>query len=204
MRMSLRYLFASALTAALVLPMSPVHAAQGKIAGWRDYRLGMSSKEFGTVYPANCAPSTPASAALLQITDAEKDKVVGHLPPSFPEPSNCEATVAIRELGAYQYRVSGAFSNDRLVLLTIRIEVGSSIGNDPRRRIDVVRSQLSKAAQRYGAPDLMQADSSGWLAADWKFEDASSLHIALTDASLSPGLISIHSAKFTQLFNDYQ
>ena len=85
----------------------------------------------------------------------------------------------------------------------IPVVAGSSINNDARRRLDLVKSVISAAAQRYGAPDLMQTEVNGPTVADWRFDDGASLKIAQTDSKIFPGVIVIQSAKANHL-SDFQ
>ena len=198
----LKHLIGPAIAAALMLAASPGQAAPGKITGWRDYHLDMSPKEFAAVYPAQCAPTTRAPLSMIPIGENEKDKVVAHLPTPMPDWSTCEASVRIRELGGYEYRVSGSFSGDRLAILNIEVDVGAT-QDQLRRAPEIIKTILSNAAVRYGTPDLLQGQVGGPIRADWRFEDQSSLHIVSNDGSPRAGAIIIQSLRFNRL-SDFQ
>lgn len=201
--MTKRSLVAAILGVALISTTMPAHASGAKFTGWREYHFDMSSKEFSAVHAASCGTPPPFNPAQVQIAEAEKAQVIVHPPTTLPDLTICENTVSIREAGGIDYRIQGTFSGDRLQVLTIQIVAGSAINNDARRRVDLVKSIISAAAQRYGAPDLLQTEINGPEVADWRFDDGSSLKIAQTDSKIFPGVIVVQSAKANKL-NDFQ
>ena len=199
----LKQLSAVGVVAAALLISASAEASTAKLGGWREYHLDMTSKEFSAIHPAACGAPPPFNPAQVQVAEAEKALVIIHPPATLPDVTTCENTVSIREAGGFDYRVQGTFSGDRLQVLTIQIVAGSSINNDARRRLDLVKSVISAAAQRYGAPDLMQTEVNGPTVADWRFDDGASLKIAQTDSKIFPGVIVIQSAKANHL-SDFQ
>ena len=198
-----KHAFVAGAVGALLLASVPAHANGTKFGAWREYHLDMTSKEFSAVHAASCGAPPPFNPAQVQVAEAEKAQVIVHPPVTLPDMTICENTVSIREAGGFDYRVQGTFSGDRLQVLTIQIVAGSSINNDARRRQDLVKSVISAAAQRYGAPDLMQTEVNGPTVADWRFDDGASLKIAQTDSKIFPGVIVIQSAKANHL-SDFQ
>lgn len=198
-----RQLFVAGVVSALLLTCAPAQATGVKFTGWREYHFGMSGKEFAAVHPAECAAPPPLNPAQTTLPAGDKDRVVLHLPAILANPTICENTVAIRELGGFQYRVQGSFADDRLEALTIRVEALDAVANDTRRRLDLVRLMISNAAERYGAPDLIQLEINGPTIADWRFDDGASLRIAQTEFKSMPGLIVIQSAKVNRQ-SDFQ
>lgn len=196
-------LIATALGVALMSTTIPANASGAKFGGWREYHLDMTSKEFSAVHAAACGAPPPFNPTQIQVAEVEKAQIAIHPPATLPDLTICENTVSIREAGGFDYRVQGTFSGDRLQALNIQIVAGSAITGDARRRLDLVKSIISAAAQRYGSPDLMQTEVNGPAVTDWRFDDGASLKIAQTDSKNFPGVIVIQSAKANRL-GDFQ